>query len=718
MADVSAGCDNPASSVDWPWLGKELTSWSRGPAADSPMRWMTLCVAANWIARTPQVWEGCIIGIASAVLHSSFCAEPGPDRSYLFRHAIEGVSLEGWAGLVLETDWPFFSLIESHARLMKAGSWTGQEGLFTNQELPACGDRGEDRAGHEHTVFRAATQMAEKGHFLLDGPEVVDGLNEACGQPLQHDFSSATACLLKAAVSPSVARSALVSAAEDAVMGCLAGKALLPALLQTPWPLATLLTMLQQKSAVAQSQPAAENRGLIWMPTDAPGNFATVWEQKTDVHYPWVQFVARALGPEQLVLPLPWPPNTSFQALKNEALMLLERFAVTNYPGPSNDRETWKTLCLVCKDGSQDPTTENATNFAPTEALREAPELQKFVALFGKTGRVRLSLLLPGGMIGWHPDDGVLENGRLILHVPIMTSRGALTRVGHLLLHVPEGVIHWCDYSLPHSVFNADDEVRVHLIIDVVARDNEDFLRNFLDPMEPSLREALRENALPGLPTDPEVSPYSAGPAGTAFARPLARQMSKTFALLVGQELPLLERSIWRQVAAAYLDQVAKQQPPRAASRGHGSAFTLEPPLAVVGGGVPRKATATRRPGSAGRAKAPPAKALASGVAAERSRERASTRKECNCRFCPSCRRRLHQDNMRQAIARPSMLKTGHQSEHICWLAEGRWRRFPGSRRKSRRSPRPMPMSETVEIPLDVPHLQHSRHSHRFGHVG
>ncbi|CAE7280773.1 unnamed protein product [Symbiodinium sp. CCMP2592] len=548
MADVSAGCDNPASSVDWPWLGKELASWSRGPAADSPMRWMTLCVAANWIARTPQVWEGCIIGIASAVLHSSFCAEPGPDRSYLFRHAIEGVSLEGWAGMVLETDWPFFSLIESHARLMKAGSWTGQEGLFTNQELPACGDRGEDRAGRQQTVFRAATQMAEQGHFLLDGPEVVNGLNEACGQPLQHDFSSATACLLKAAVSPSLARSALVSAAEEAVMGCLAGKALLPALLQTPWPLVTLLTMLQQKSAAAQSQPAAENRGLTWMPTDAPGDFATVWEQKTDAHYPWVQFVARALGTEQLVLPLPWPPNTSFQVLKNEALMLLERFAVTNYPGPSNDRETWKTLCLVCKDGSQDPTTENATYFAPTEALREAPELQKFVALFGKTGRVRLSLLLPGGMIGWHPDDGVLENGRLILHVPIMTSRGALTRVGHLLLNVPEGVIHWCDYSLPHSVYNADDEVRVHLIIDVVARDNEDFLRNFLDPMEPSLREALLENAMPGLPTDPEVSPYSAGPAGTAFARPLARQMSKTFALLIGEALPLLERSIWRQV--------------------------------------------------------------------------------------------------------------------------------------------------------------------------
>ena len=31
-----------------------------------------------------------------------------------------------------------------------------------------------------------------------------------------------------------------------------------------------------------------------------------------------------------------------------QALMLLERFAVTNYPGPSNDRETWKTPGRPC----------------------------------------------------------------------------------------------------------------------------------------------------------------------------------------------------------------------------------------------------------------------------------------------------------------------------------------------------------------------------------
>ena len=41
-----------------------------------------------------------------------------------------------------------------------------------------------------------------------------------------------------------------------------------------------------------------------------------------------------------------------------------------------------RTLCLVCKDGSQDPTTTNATTFAPTEALQAAPAPWQIWAFF------------------------------------------------------------------------------------------------------------------------------------------------------------------------------------------------------------------------------------------------------------------------------------------------------------------------------------------------
>ena len=48
-------------------------------------------------------------------------------------------------------------------------------------------------------------------------------------------------------------------------------------------------------------------------------------------------------------------------------------FEPTAVPKTASVKLHLRTLCLVCKDGSQDPTTENATNFARTEALREAP---------------------------------------------------------------------------------------------------------------------------------------------------------------------------------------------------------------------------------------------------------------------------------------------------------------------------------------------------------
>ena len=69
---------------------------------------------SGWLDRGSvafEVWDGCVVGASLAVLHASFCAEPGPDRAELFRKVVAGVSLQGWPGLVLELDWPIFDLI-------------------------------------------------------------------------------------------------------------------------------------------------------------------------------------------------------------------------------------------------------------------------------------------------------------------------------------------------------------------------------------------------------------------------------------------------------------------------------------------------------------------------------------------------------------------------------------------------------------------------------
>eukprot|EP00913_Durusdinium_trenchii_P023868 g22414.t3 len=711
---------------------------------------MVLCIFSNWIARIPQVWEGCVVGASLSVLHASFCSEPGPSRNELFQQVVDGVSLQGWSGQSVQVDWPIFDLVGAHAAVLSSGLWEGRGDQCSKLE-PGDDDLGKASLITMHHALRAS---------------------------------------------------------------------MITALLRSPWPLARLLGRLRPKAPDTENPGAAPGglRGLQWMPLDEEqlpytpsGSGAQIYEQSNDVTFPWVQFIARAVPPQGLFMGLPWPQGLRFTDIQREAMQLLEAFPASNYPSPSNDRQTWRTLCLVCKDGLQDPaTTTEGTVYAKTEILSLAPALEKFIDLFGPTGdggpglypeatqvvgempncdgpvarnrgwitagqsgtgarkkedslekdvhltrashersraaraaarvlrpvqerqlqwpeerclqldemlktlaelgyyhpedefwhhavakfwfanslgtvpvypswllhdavamvlapdakrwtprgarrwafvlprvdsegpglkawkyasrldaevaragigpfmledsedlaeevlrrlgyldpgedseirsflcqegyleattvpeeavfqamqsyakekrlpakrskigytsmliarvlrprsRVRLSVVLPDGMIAWHPDARVVENGRLILHVPIQTNPRALTRVGQLLLHVPEGQLHWADFSIPHCVFNAGTQPRVHLIID-------DFARNFLAHLPTAEAERFRRHALPEVALG-EAS--AVGPPGTRFARPLSRQMSDTFGMLVGAEMLSLERRIWEQ---------------------------------------------------------------------------------------------------------------------------------------------------------------------------
>ncbi|CAK9112324.1 Asp_Arg_Hydrox domain-containing protein [Durusdinium trenchii] len=1046
-------CDG--ALVDWKFLRRELEAWSQRPTADAhlgvdpwdwgregrggasaglmeevklsewsgrrewiwmalrPLRWMVLCIFSNWIARIPQVWEGCVVGASLSVLHASFCSEPGPSRNELFQQVVDGVSLQGWSGLALEVDWPIFDLVGAHAAVLSSGLWEGQEELFL-VEPPRCSklEPGDDDLGKASLItMHHALRVAETGRLELNTPEIVHSLNLLCSSQLVNNFATATACALKALAAPQEFQSKLLGAAESAAGGCVGEASMITALLRSPWPLARLLGRLRPKAPDTENPGAAPGglRGLQWMPLDEEqlpytpsGSGAQIYEQSNDVTFPWVQFIARAVPPQGLFMGLPWPQGLRFTDIQREAMQLLEAFPASNYPSPSNDRQTWRTLCLVCKDGLQDPaTTTEGTVYAKTEILSLAPALEKFIDLFGPTGeqyaaqqlrilegralgsrrfwarqaqrqngsvpipgakryceflvdadsvglplirqglqmltdhgyqvqtllfappgrmqqphwsdfvqepgiffqpvardkgvmdatdeaiksdiramsklpwaehmailtgdddfvpsvqefcasgrsailllppgktsclkryseeteaqvctlkpprslvkcptvmallhatgdgslqerqlqwpeerclqldemlktlaelgyyhpedefwhhavakfwfanslgtvpvypswllhdavamvlapdakrwtprgarrwafvlprvdsegpglkawkyasrldaevaragigpfmledsedlaeevlrrlgyldpgevhnsdfreaasafcqclhtnrymlrkmllmpepgdsvqelkrklreaflshnsngrwaiapedseirsflcqegyleattvpeeavfqamqsyakekrlpakrsRVRLSVVLPDGMIAWHPDARVVENGRLILHVPIQTNPRALTRVGQLLLHVPEGQLHWADFSIPHCVFNAGTQPRVHLIIDVLGRDNEDFARNFLAHLPTAEAERFRRHALPEVALG-EAS--AVGPPGTRFARPLSRQMSDTFGMLVGAEMLSLERRIWEQVTKAYASQVA-----------------------------------------------------------------------------------------------------------------------------------------------------------------
>ena len=62
--------------------------------------------------------------------------------------------------------------------------------------------------------------------------------------------------------------------------------------------------------------------------------------------------------------------------------------------------------------------------------------------------------MLSTGFVALNDVRNILEEGRMILHLPVRTSSGSLTRLGPLLAHLGEGRLHYLDYSLPHTVYN------------------------------------------------------------------------------------------------------------------------------------------------------------------------------------------------------------------------------------------------------------------------
>ncbi|CAK9087081.1 unnamed protein product [Durusdinium trenchii] len=394
-------CDG--ALVDWKFLRRELEAWSQRPTADAhlgvdPWDWGREGRGGASAGLMEEVWEGCVVGASLSVLHASFCSEPGPSRNELFQQVVDGVSLQGWSGLALEVDWPIFDLVGAHAAVLSSGLWEGQEELFL-VEPPRCSklEPGDDDLGKASLItMHHALRVAETGRLELNTPEIVHSLNLLCSSQLVNSFATATACALKALAAPQEFQSKLLGAAESAAGGCVGEASMITALLRSPWPLARLLGRLRPKAPDTENPGAAPGglRGLQWMPLDEEqlpytpsGSGAQIYEQSNDVTFPWVQFIARAVPPQGLFMGLPWPQGLRFTDIQREAMQLLEAFPASNYPSPSNDRQTWRTLCLVCKDGLQDPaTTTEGTVYAKTEILSLAPALEKFIDLFGPTG--------------------------------------------------------------------------------------------------------------------------------------------------------------------------------------------------------------------------------------------------------------------------------------------------------------------------------------------
>jgi len=151
--------------------------------------------------------------------------------------------------------------------------------------------------------------------------------------------------------------------------------------------------------------------------------------------------------------------------LQAESAMLLPAFDMVYPNWTAGHRGAWTNVCLVCRDGNEsDPQHSEGARYLPTKALQNAPAMRKLIEAFGQTNRVRLSTIHPG-LLGWHPDAGVgvEETGRVMVHIPILTSNQTLLRVGDEILSLHPGVAFFVDVGFPHSVFNWGKDTRIHL---------------------------------------------------------------------------------------------------------------------------------------------------------------------------------------------------------------------------------------------------------------
>jgi hypothetical protein len=78
-------------------------------------------------------------------------------------------------------------------------------------------------------------------------------------------------------------------------------------------------------------------------------------------------------------------------------------------------------------------------------------------------GRIRIMRCVPYTCYSWHRDTTPR------LHVPLITSRGAMVVVGPEIRHLAAGCLWWVDTRVGHTAFNGGKDDRYHIVYEIDA---------------------------------------------------------------------------------------------------------------------------------------------------------------------------------------------------------------------------------------------------------
>lgn len=149
----------------------------------------------------------------------------------------------------------------------------------------------------------------------------------------------------------------------------------------------------------------------------------------------------------------------------------------------------WTTIPLVSHDGTANSVESQRIGtfgqYKRTAYVDELPYFRELIDAFKcPHGRIRIMKLLPSTIIREHRDTysevSDYSFGQVRLHIPIITNDKVIFTVGGKNYHLPEGRLHYVNFSKVHYVRNDGEETRVHLVLDLQVND---FLRDVFPPI-------------------------------------------------------------------------------------------------------------------------------------------------------------------------------------------------------------------------------------------
>lgn len=135
-----------------------------------------------------------------------------------------------------------------------------------------------------------------------------------------------------------------------------------------------------------------------------------------------------------------------------------------------------KGLSMVCLVGVKGDYTMGhhveGGRYSKTEALEKGGYLESIIDSFDCPKHLtRLIKLEPKKNIFWHVDYKSIDWGVVRVHIPIYTNPHIYFQISHEDCTWKPGELWYGDFSFPHRLYNASEESRTHLVMDLETND-------------------------------------------------------------------------------------------------------------------------------------------------------------------------------------------------------------------------------------------------------